>query len=171
MHKEKCKGGGEISTYLGEMGIRTSILTDEETHTLVDPPTEEEGRQSLAVGRLNSTLGPDGFSYAVYRRLGDYLVPLLTLRFHEVWIGAPAGTSFREELMTLLHNKGDPTCLPNWRPITLDNIDYMILNRLINSRIKVAAHRFISPGQTSALPGRLIQHTLCLFHQTFEAIQ
>lgn len=130
------KGKEEIFTYLQDAGFQSrSNLSEEDVLTLMDLPTEEEVKAALGKGSAKSAPGPDGLPYGVYRSMADLFIPLLMKLFQEMWSGEAVGNSFWQGVMMLLYKGGDPTRIENWRPITINNTDYRILTRLINSRI------------------------------------
>jgi len=59
--------------------------------------------------------------------------------------------------ITLVYKKGDPKDIQNYRPISLLNVDYKFLNKILNDRIKIIISDIISPLQ-NAQPG-LSTHT------------
>jgi len=59
--------------------------------------------------------------------------------------------------ITLVYKKGGPKDIQNYRPISLLNVDYKILNKILNDRIKIIISDIISPLQ-NAQPG-LSTHT------------
>ena len=53
--------------------------------------------------------------------------------------------------------------LTNWRPISLLNVDYKILAKVLSKRLSAVLPQCIHPDQTCAVPGRSIQDNLHLF--------
>ena len=58
--------------------------------------------------------------------------------------------------ITLLYKKKDPRDVRNYRPITLLNVDYKILTKVLGERIKVTLDSIISAPQTGFVPKRQI---------------
>ena len=65
--------------------------------------------------------------------------------------------SARRGIITLLPKKGkDINYLKNWRPLTLLNIDYKIVAKVIANRIKPYLHRLINVDQSGFMSNRFI---------------
>ncbi len=60
----------------------------------------------------------------------------------------------------LLPKKNDLLLLKNWRPLTLLNVDYKILAKLIATRLKEALIHLINSDQTGFLEKRFIGHNI-----------
>ena len=47
----------------------------------------------------------------------------------------------KQGVFSLIFKKGDPECIENWRPISLLNVDYKIVAKILSSRLqKVISH-------------------------------
>ena len=62
--------------------------------------------------------------------------------------------SQRRSVITLLFKKGDPEVLNNWRPVSLNCMDYKIISKSIANRLKTVLGTVIDPDQTCGIPGR-----------------
>ena len=56
----------------------------------------------------------------------------------------------------IFKNKGTTADLKNWRPISLLNIDYKILTKILASRLKSISNEILNPFQSSGPKGRNI---------------
>ena len=54
----------------------------------------------------------------------------------------------------MIHKKGDRRCLDNWRPISLLNIDYKIVAKVLSSRLQKVITNLVSPEQKGFLKKR-----------------
>lgn len=168
LHQETMEPeGSDVEDFLDKAQVALMTYMQEEEEDLLGPIVEEEVHQALKAGRLTSTAGPDGLSYRFYRTFKGHLVPLLVKLFNEMWESGRVRPSFLTGIMVLLPKGGDTTLLTNWRPITVNNIDYCILTGILNTRLKKLASKFLSPGQTSGIRGRKMTHMVCLFQQIF----
>ena len=67
----------------------------------------------------------------------------------------------KKGIITLIYkNKGNVSELKNWRPISLLNLDYKILTKLLANRLKCISDEILNPLQTSGSKGRNILHNV-----------
>lgn len=62
--------------------------------------------------------------------------------------------SIKDAIICLLYKKGDITSLANWRPISLLNVDYKLLTKIINNRMKNSLKQILHPDQKGFVPAR-----------------
>lgn len=62
----------------------------------------------------------------------------------------------RKGILSLIFKKGDPTNLSNWRPITLLNVDYKIIARVLAFRLQNIIPKIISTDQNGFIKNRFI---------------
>ena len=65
-------------------------------------------------------------------------------------------SSMLEGDITLIYKKKDPKDIRNYRPITLLNVDYKILTKILADRLKNVCEALISSPQKGFVPGRQI---------------
>jgi hypothetical protein len=70
--------------------------------------------------------------------------------------------SQRKGIIVLLYKKGDSELLKNWRPISLLNIDYKIMTKVLSQRLRSVMPYIINEDQTGAVPGRSISYSIAL---------
>ena len=62
--------------------------------------------------------------------------------------------SLHPAMISLLYKKDDPELLNNWRPISLLNVDYKIITKVLVNRMKPLMSTVIDSDQCCAVPGR-----------------
>lgn len=161
----------DVQCYVEENGGSGVFLEKEEVERLTASFVEMEVDEAISAGKSSSAAGLDGLPYGFYQTFKQHLLPILVNLFNTMWQRKEFGSSFLHGLVSLLYKSGDPTLVTNWRPITINNVDYRILMRILNTRLKAFAYKFITPGQTSGIPGRKMVHTACWFRQAFLYLQ
>ena len=103
-------------------------LTDEQRESIEHQVTKEECKEVLKSFSSNKTPGCDGFTKEFYdiffETVGDYLVNSYRAAFE----AGELSISQKRGVITLI--------LENWRPITLLNMDYKIIAKIIAKRIE-----------------------------------
>lgn len=141
----------QLKSTLKHRGLKKTM------HVLETPITAKEVLQSInSLKSSGKSPGPDGLGIEFYKAMGTSIATVLTLVFNSLLNGAKAPRAFIEGMVILLFKKGDPTLLKNYRPITLLNVDYKILTKLLALRLSGSLEPFINKNQTAFLPGRLI---------------
>ena len=64
--------------------------------------------------------------------------------------------SQQRAMLTLLYKKGEREDITNWRPISLLNVDYKIITKLLAGRLKPLLPNIIHPDQKGYVNGRTI---------------
>jgi len=73
--------------------------------------------------------------------------------------------------ITLVHKKGDKRNLKNYRPISLLNVDYKILARIMSNRLNSVIGKIVSPSQTSCIIGRDISDTVASIRDVITMVE
>ena len=77
--------------------------------------------------------------------------------FNVAYVKGEMSISQRRGVISLLPKEdANLLKLPNWRPITLLNVDYKIASKVIATRFEKVLDLLISPDQTGFLKGRYI---------------
>ena len=65
----------------------------------------------------------------------------------------------------------DRKSLKNWRPISLLNVDYKIISKVITSRLANVIEFIVHSNQTCSVPGRSIFSNITLLRDIMDFIQ
>ena len=115
----------------------------------------EELTNALKGMNKNKSPGIDGLTVEFYVKVWDILKHL----FHKVVIHIKdeeqLSRSMKKGVISLFYKKkGDKTDLKRFRPISLLNVDYKLISRVLTNRLKQVMSTIISPEQTCCVPGR-----------------
>ena len=131
-------------------------LDDDDRDMLKKPLTKEELFNALQTCKESSP-GPDGITYNVYKKLW----PIYSDIILQAWdysnkLGKLAPTQ-KDSVITLLEKKGkDKTIIENLRPISLSNCDIKICTKALAIRTNSVLGKILSPTQTGYVPGRQV---------------
>lgn len=73
-----------------------------------------------------------------------------------------------EGVITILYKKGSKLDLENYRPISLLNVDYKILTKILANRMKRVIGEVVQPTQCYSIPGRDIADTIGTIRDVIE---
>ena len=119
-----------------------------------------EALNTMPIGR---TPGDDGITVEIWRKIfpiiGNHYVRMINDAkssglFHDGFLNA---------LLTLLKkNNMDNGSMKNYRPLSLTNIDYKLLSKVLSSRLRKVLGSIIHLDQSCGIPGRTIQDNVHL---------
>ena len=128
----------------------------DEQESLEKDFTLEELKDALASFADKKSPGKDGFSKEFYQTFFDLMGKHLLNSYD----------SFQEGSLSISQKKGTITLIPkgdihltdlkNWRPISLLNVDYKLLSKLLAKRMEQLLPKLIHTDQTGFISGRYI---------------
>ena len=127
--------------------------------------TYEECMDAIKRMKNGKTPGLDGLPKEFYERyfylFGDDFVEMVNDCFKS---GKKLPLSMRCAVITLLcKDQENSFLIKNWRPISLLNLDYKLVSKVLSTRLRGVLGDIVSPYQTCSVPGRSIMDNLHLF--------
>ncbi|MGZ4850653.1 MAG: RNA-directed DNA polymerase [Candidatus Bathyarchaeia archaeon] len=136
-------------------------LSDVDRKRLDFPVCEEEvliAIKSMATGK---TPGLDGIPAEFYKSFDSVLAEHITILCNTV-LQSSCTPSQRLAVTSLLFKKGDRADMKNYRPISLLNVDYKIIAKVLANRIKSVLLSLVHHDQTGFVPGADIGENVLL---------
>ena len=124
--------------------------------------TIAEVQTALKETKAGTSPGPDGIPVDFYLRSSEMLAPLLARVYSAIHAHDAAPPSFSEGVISPLYKlppedpDGDITNSDKYRPITLLDLDYRLLAKILASRLKPLLPEIIHPHQSAFIDGRNI---------------
>ena len=132
-------------------------LTDEMKDTWEQDITEQEILCAIKTTPNGKSPGLDGLPIEFYKIFWNDIKKYLIDSFEASYQEGKLSTFQSQGLITLIPKKEkNPLYLKNWRPLTLLNVDYKILAKVIANRIKVCLDEIINRDQTGFMKNRYI---------------
>lgn len=129
-------------------------LTDQEVENLGRPIDFEETTRAVKSMKPNKAPGPDGYQALFYQKYWD----VVGKDVHKFVANAFEKGEFPEEInathISLIPKIESPERVTQFRPISLCNVIYKILTKVIVGRIRPLLDLIVSPLQSSFFPGR-----------------
>lgn len=142
------------------MSLVPKIIDKEDNKLLEMDITKEEIRGAISALSNDKSPSPDGFPVQFYKESIGWFVDDLYSLYIEAIIKGSLGKNVNQGLIKLIPKGGDKTLIKNWRPITLLNVSYKILVKLVARRLKKILPKIVSSTQTRFVKGRYILENL-----------
>ena len=136
--------------------IGLNKLSEQEKQLLEGPITLEELTKALKSFENNKTPGCDGLTKEFYMTFWHDLAPVLLETLNYCTQRHLMTNSQRRGVITLIHKDKDRTNIANYRPISLLNIDYKLLSKVLATRIKGVINKIVHSDQIGFLEDRFI---------------
>jgi hypothetical protein len=146
-------------------------VSSEENQEICALPSKQEILSTLSSIGSTKTPGPDGFTTLFYKKYWD-IVKHVVLRC--VWNFFSTNHLLKEQnhtFIALVPKQLGPSSVSHFRPISLCNIIYKIISKILANRFKGLLHHFISPYQSAFVPSRSIQDNSILAHELLHTIK
>ena len=150
-------------------GLNLTSLHEQENEELEAEISIDEVRNALKGFQNNKTPGDDGFIKEFYEAFFHLLGTALLDSFNAGFENGKLSVSQKRGIITLIpKDENNLSTLSNWRPITLLNVDYKILAKVIATRIGSVLPKLIHPDQTGFIKGRFIGQNVRLLNDLLE---
>ena len=150
-------------------GLDIPQLTEEEQEPLETALTLEEMKNALASFANNKPPGEDGFTKEFYEHIFDLLWEDLLNSYNEAFQKGELSISQRRGTITLIPKEDtNLNDLKNWRPISLLNLDYKLLSKILAKRLEQLLPNLIHSDQTGFVHGRYIGQNIRLLSDIME---
>ena len=147
------------------------MVTPEQNATLMRPMTQEEVDQATKSMPLGKALGPDGFTTDFFHHCWD-------LVRKESWEVAEESHTSGQVLLylnvaflTLIRKEEMDTNPKQFRPISLCNVIYKIITKVVANGVKPIMTFIISKEQAGYMEGRQIMDTVILAHEVIHSLK
>lgn len=119
--------------------------------------------------KLRKNPGDNGFTKEFYEAFFDLLGNALLESFNAGFQNGQLSVSQKRGIISLIpKDENNSISLSNWRPVTLLNVDYKILAKLIAKRIESVLPKLIHSDQTGFTKGRCIGQNVRLLEDILE---
>lgn len=135
--------------------IQFPSLLPEQVQHLDAPIREEEIRKAICSMQSGKAPGLDGFPVEYYKLYIDILVPVLTKVYSESLSVGQLPDTLNESVISIILKKGRDSLDPaSYRPISLANVDYKILTKVLAMRLENVVPCIVDPDQVGFVKGR-----------------
>jgi hypothetical protein len=149
----------------------TSRVSDEANRSLLADFSGEEISQAVHQMAPCKAPGPDGFTADFYQKhwatIGSEVCNLVL----SILNSGHMNEDFNSTYIALIPKIKNPTSVTEFRPISLCNVLYKIVSRVLANRLKCVLPDIIAPTQSAFIPGRLISDNILAAYETLHTMQ
>ena len=136
-------------------------LSEDKNKELETKINEHEILQVIKTTEDGKTPGDDGIPIEFYKEFFNELSNSLLNSFRNSLETGYMTNSQKRGIISMIPKKGkDDSKIQNWRPISLLNVDYKILAKMLATRIKKHLEYLINDDQRGFVPGRYIGESI-----------
>ena len=186
-HGVKIRGNSDISKeairYFGELfsstdynpttvlhNIQTTV-TEEMNGVLTRHITEAKIKQALFSIGATRAPGPDGFNAAFYQRYWHIVGPAITAEVQSFFVSGKMPDNWNHINLCLIPKIMSPQTMKGFRPISLCNVTYKIISKVLSVRLKSILSNVISENQAAFTPDRFITDNVLIAHEVLHYLR
>jgi hypothetical protein len=140
-------------------------VTNQMNALLTAEYTEDEIKRALDdMGDLKAP-GADGMPAIFYKRFWGTVGDTVVKEVLHVLRGGSIPEGWNETIAVLIPKVRNPDRLKDLRPISLCNVVYKLISKVIANRLKIILGEIVSPNQSAFVPGRLISDNTILAYE------
>uniref|UniRef100_A0A803P6B0 Reverse transcriptase domain-containing protein n=1 Tax=Cannabis sativa TaxID=3483 RepID=A0A803P6B0_CANSA len=138
---------------------------------LVKEVTEEEVKKAMFQMHPDKSPGPDGMTPGFFQRCWHIVGRDVFRLVQEFFVTGSFPTSLNATNVVLIPKKKNPRSMGDLRPISLCNVLYKVISKVLANRLKVVLPYVISDTQSAFLQGRLISDNIMIAYEVMHYLK
>ncbi|XP_019094473.1 PREDICTED: uncharacterized protein LOC109129898 [Camelina sativa] len=159
----------EVWESLSTVGLTS--LTDAEKTALMRPFTGEEVVGTVKCMGSFKAPGPDGFQPVFYQKCWETVGSSVTKFVLDFFESGVLPESTNDALLVLIAKVAKPERITQFRPVSLCNVLFKIITKMMVLRLKTVISKLIGPAQSSFIPGRLSVDNIVVVHEVVHSMR
>jgi hypothetical protein len=152
------------------MSLFYSCISPEDNNSLCVIPSEQEIFSVLNSMGSTKAPGPDGFTALFYKKYWHIVKEVVLACIWDFFGNNRLLQDHNHTFIALIPKQLGASTVHQFRPISLCNVIYKIISKILANRFKALLHLFISPYQSVFVPSKSIQDNTIMAHELFNVI-
>src|ERR1044072_5914040 len=152
------------------LDIQPPSISEGDRVNLTSPISMEEVRQDVMSMHSFKAPGVDGFQAFFYKRYWHILGTDLHHMVAEAFRNSEADPALLETLIVLIPKVQNPVRFKELRPISLCNVAYKVITKVLVNRFRPLLDDLIGPLQGSFIPGRGTKDNIVLAQEVMHTL-
>lgn len=146
-------------------------VTSQMNEILCSEYSEEEVKNALdSIGDLKAP-GPDGMPAVFFKKFWSIVGDQVTKEVLHVLRRGDIPEGWNNTIIVLIPKSAAPESLKDLRPISLCNVVYKLIAKVLTNRLKLILPDIISGNQSAFVPGRMISDNIILAYKLTHFLQ
>ena len=131
----------------------------------------DEIKDAVFVIGSHKAPGLDGFSAAFYHTFWGDINESILKEVQQFFEGGYLNQNHNHTNICLIPKVRPPTTMSEFCPITLCNVSYKIISKILVMRLKRHLTNIIAENQTAFIPGRIISDNTIIAHEVYHSLK
>ena len=158
----------EFDSFLTEV---TPAITPQMNKHLLRLATEEEVKETLFMMHPEKASGPDGMTALFFQHSWHIIRNDLVEMVNNFLVSGDMDTRLNITNICMIPKTERPTRMTELRPISLCNVGYKIISKVLCQRLKIYLPLLISETQSAFVAGRLISDNILIAQEMFHGLR
>jgi hypothetical protein len=146
-----------------------TVVSQEDNAKINQEVTEKELYEALFQLHPDKAPGPDGFNAHFYQKCWHTIKKDLLRMIQYVQKSTKLGGNTNSTFLALIPKDSNPSSFSRFRPISLCNVSYKLITKIIANRIKPLLHKLISPNQSGFVEKRQMIDNIILVQEAIHS--
>ena len=147
-----------------------TTITGAMNDDLIAPVSEWEVKLAFFSMHLEKAPGPDGMTALFYQKFWDIVKEDLTLMVNKFLFEGTMTNGLNDTNICLIPKITKPNAMTQFRPISLCNVSYKIISKVLCQRLKKVLPGLISETQSAFVARRQISDNVMIAQEMFHAL-
>ncbi|XP_024013148.1 uncharacterized protein LOC112087460 [Eutrema salsugineum] len=162
---------GVCENILNEIHRYEKRISQAQNDDVIKPVSREEVKKTVFDINPSKCPGPDGMNGFFYQQFWEDIGDEITSMVQDFFTTGIMGNGVNKTIICLIPKKMKANKMADFRPISLSNVAYKVIAKVLASRIKGLLPAIVSELQAAFVKGRLITDNILVVHELLHALR